>query len=86
MRFVFSPACETPLRNPQPYGEQTTGPLKRNCVSILALDLGLLVQYKLVTYLEQTTGGNQRLAHIRDFLGVFTLLPALVLTRNRRCP
>ena len=22
------------LRNPQPYGEQTTGPLKRNCISI----------------------------------------------------
>ena len=33
------------LRNPQPYGEQTTGPLTRNCVSSLALDPWLLVKY-----------------------------------------
>ena len=52
------------LRSPQPYGEQTTGPLKRICVSILALDPRLLVQYKLVTSLERTTGGDQRFAHI----------------------
>ena len=53
------------LRNPQPYGEQSTGPLKRKGV-ILALDSRLLILYKLVTPLKQTAGGNQRLAHIRD--------------------
>ena len=54
------------LRNPQPYGEQTTGPLKRNDVFIVALDLRLLNLYKLVTSLKQTAGGDQRFAHIRN--------------------
>ena len=57
------------LRNPQPYGEQNTSPLKRNCVSILALDPRLLVQDKHVTPLKQTAGRDQRLAHVRDFPG-----------------
>ena len=65
MRIVLSPACEN-LRNPQPYGEQATGPLKRNGISILTLDPGLFIQYELMTSLKQTAGGNQRFAHICD--------------------
>ena len=61
--------CKT-IRNPQSYGEQATSPLKRNGVSILALDLRFLTQSKLVTSLQQTAGRNQRLAHIRDLPGV----------------
>ena len=54
------------LRNPQPYGEQATGPLKGNGISILTLDPQFFVQYELVTSLKQTAGGSQRLTHIRD--------------------
>ena len=53
------------LRNPQQYGEQTTGPLKWD-VFIFALHPRLLIQYKLVTSLKQTAGGDQRFAHICD--------------------
>ena len=56
-------------RNPQPYGEQTTDPLKRNGVSILAQDPRLLIHYKLVTSLKQTAGGYQRFAHVCDLAG-----------------
>ena len=74
------------LRNPQPYGEQTTAPLKPNGVSILALDPRLLIQYKLVTSLS-----SRRLAEISGSRTsatshvMFILLPALVLTRKRGC-
>ena len=85
MRFVFSPACENPSESTTV--RRTTGPLKRNRVSILALDPRLLVQNKLVTPLS-----SRRLAEISGLRKsvtsqvVFILLPALVLTRKRRCP
>ena len=51
IRLVLALLVKT-LRNPKPYGEQITGPLKRNGVSIFALDPRFLIQYKLVTPLK----------------------------------
>ena len=61
--------CISEPSRPQPYGEQATGPLKQNGVSILALDPLFFIQYKVVTSLKQTAGGNQRFAHICDLPG-----------------
>ena len=75
------------LRNPQSYSEQTTGPRKRNGISIFALDPRFLIQHKLVTLSQR-----KRLAEISALRTsatsheVFILLPALVLSRKRRCP
>ena len=51
LRSSFGPAGET-LWNPQPYGEQTTAPLTRDGVSVLALDPRFLIQYELVPSLK----------------------------------
>ena len=52
------------LTNPQPYGEQATG---RFSQADSYTGSSVIIQYKFVTSLKQTAGGDQRFAHICDF-------------------
>ena len=64
-RFTLGPAEEKPRGST---GRQTAAPLKSDDITALVLDPGFLIQYRLVRPLTQTTSGDQRLAHICDFL------------------